>query len=131
MRREKPVRRHRHENSILFGQKERGHAAIPLRDDPECVFSKTLAGFVLVDGIGGQDAISFANGFIVCFPVFFANAAPIAAHMAAKAMNQTRLAYLGKRAGCRDDLPQSKQWWCVVHGNLPKVKVNESRTEKL
>lgn len=68
---------------------------------------------------------------MVCFPVFFTNAAPITAHVTAQAMNQARVIYPDKRAGCRDDLPQGKQWWCVVHGNLPKMKVNESRIKKI
>jgi hypothetical protein len=51
MNKERPVQLHRHESSVLFGQKESCYAAVRFRDDPKRVVAMTLARLGLIDGI--------------------------------------------------------------------------------
>ena len=82
MNEEKPVQLHRHEDSVLFGQKECRHAAVGFRDDPKRVVAITLAGLALINGIGRQDAPSRLQGLVVGLRVFFADTASVTAYMA-------------------------------------------------
>jgi hypothetical protein len=48
--------------SVFPGQQESGHAAVGFGDDPERIISMAFAGFGVVNGVGGQNAIPRLQG---------------------------------------------------------------------
>lgn len=65
--------------SILARQKERGHAPIPFRDDPQAVFPVALARLGRVNRIGGKNAGFMLERRVIGLSVVRAYFAPVAA----------------------------------------------------
>src|SRR5271166_3964576 len=92
--------------SVLVRQKERRHAPVGLRDDPERIFAKALARLLRVNRIGGQDAKPVLHGVVIGLPVLAANAAPIADGMTLETVKPLLVGRRCQRSLGGDDLPE-------------------------